>query len=125
MHITFRTCPMKALASVLAVLTLAAWSGKSPIPAAQHANTDARNSPTTLESRQAKSPPSAGLDEEVYALAEELRDLPVSKGGAPRSQEICGRLTALGSAAVPALARMLRRKPPGCDAKPPNIPSRH
>jgi hypothetical protein len=105
MNITFRTDPMTMLASVLVALTLAAWSGPA----------------TTLESRRAESPPSVGIDHEVRALVQELRDLPgdvsarvctpcneVSKVGGQRRCEIYDRLNALGTVAVPALARMLQ-----------------
>lgn len=87
--------------------------------------TEAKSSrlPTTaVGSGLAESPPSEKVDEEVDFLVQELRDLPgdlparactpcntVSRvTGAERRREIYDRLDALGSAAVPELARMLQ-----------------
>ena len=88
-----------------------------------------RHPPSALESSPAESQLSEGVDEEVDALVQELRDLPgdlpvrvctpcntVSKVvGAQRRREIYGRLDELGSAAVPALARMLQSSLQGSD----------
>jgi HEAT repeat protein len=83
-----------------------------------------------LSSRgSATSPSSGGVDAEVDALVEELRDLPgdlparvctpcntVSKVvGAKRRREIYDRFDALGRASVPALARMLQCSLQGSD----------
>ena len=75
-----------------------------------------------------KSPHLEGVDKEVDALVQELRDLPGDqpvhvcttcntgyKVGAERRREIYDRLDALGSAAVPALARMLQSSLQGPD----------
>jgi hypothetical protein len=83
---------------------------------------------TAHEPGLTKSPHLKGVDKEVDALVQELRDLPgdmpprvctpcntASKVGAERRREINDRFDALGSAAVPALARMLQSSLQGPD----------
>jgi hypothetical protein len=85
--------------------------------------------PSLYTAAYAESQTSEGVDAEIRGLLQELRDLPgdvpvrvctpcniVSKVvGAKRRREIYDRLDALGSAAVPALARMLRSSLQGSD----------
>jgi hypothetical protein len=82
-----------------------------------------------LELALADSPSSEGVDEEVHALIQELRELPRARElgctpcamgqGSPAEQarryDIGDRLHALGSAAVPALARELESSLQGSD----------
>jgi hypothetical protein len=74
----------------------------------------------------AESPPSEGVDEEVAALVKELRDLNADARCPPcreshaswaeKDRQINDRFHALGSPAVPALARMLQSSLQGSDA---------
>src|SRR5437879_6328066 len=90
---------------------------------------DSTSHPTNApRSGSTKSPSSKRVDADVYDLVEELRDLPgdapvrvctpcnlPSKVGAVRRREIYDQFNALGSAAVPALARMLKSSLRGSD----------
>jgi hypothetical protein len=128
---SFRTTSivvLLALPLVACTRTLQSTTGR-PAPFTTASDTRAtetkpessRNPTAALASGLAESPSSKGVDEEVDALVQELRDLPgdapvrvctpcnlPSKVGAVRRREIYDQFNALGSTAVPALARMLK-----------------